>query len=303
VGTSIRVPPVHGPGASQVLNEHPWCPKAHALAVLFLPAFVGNFLKEDCVAHCNDFMGLFAMQTLAMGSQFALFFRFCAPGLLIALALLPRQVLPGSLLDATFGIIVVGIGRSPLALHFPLQAADLSLIGSQFLTQLREAHFPFSGKQGDGRWPKVCPDDVLPNGVLGFAVGNAFQGELHEVAITLQIGSFSLGTAGAATDQTSVLDRLIQAVLDDRIVSVDDRFELILLPKQIAPVACFWRLDHKTEPRIVALILDAGQAPSPAAKAHPLPVSQTDPVERLISPRRERLSQDRIQVLDQPTDP
>jgi hypothetical protein len=97
-------------GASQLLDEHPWCPKAHALAVLFLPACVGNFLQEDRVAHGHDLMGLFALQTLAMSSQFALFFRFGAPGLLIALALLPRQLLLGSLLDATCGVIVVGIG-------------------------------------------------------------------------------------------------------------------------------------------------------------------------------------------------
>src|SRR5712692_9576466 len=246
-------------GASQPSYEHPWCPQAHTFAVLFLPGLVGNFFDNHGVAHGHDLMDLLAMQTLAMGGQLAFLFRLASPGLLIAL-----------FLDATFLIIVVGIGRSSLALHFAVQATKLLCIRFEFLTKLREGSLPFTRKQGDGRRPQVAPDDVLPNGVVGFGVGNAFKGELHEVAIALSVGALCLGAAGTATDQASVLDAAIQAVCDHRIVSVDERFELILLPEQIAPGACFCRLDHKTESRIVAFILDAGQASSPAAKAHSL---------------------------------
>ena len=67
VGTSIRVPPVRGPGASEVCYQHPWGAKTHAPSVLFLPALLGNLFGEDRVAHTHDLVDQPAMQALAMG--------------------------------------------------------------------------------------------------------------------------------------------------------------------------------------------------------------------------------------------
>ena len=65
-------------GASEVCYEHPWSTKSHALAVPFLPAFIGNLLGDDGVAHRHDLVGQPAMQALAVGRQPALAGRLCA---------------------------------------------------------------------------------------------------------------------------------------------------------------------------------------------------------------------------------
>jgi hypothetical protein len=98
-------------------------------------------------------------------------------------------------------------------------------------------------KQGDGRWPQVAPDDVLPNAVLGFGVGNAFEGELREVAIALSVGALCLGAAGAATDQASVLDAAIQACNGSSSRKVGVRF-LASLPR--SAVAWLFLLMHRS---------------------------------------------------------
>src|SRR5690348_9089506 len=71
VGTSCRVPPVRGPGASHACDQHPWGTTSHTLAVALLPAFIGNLLDDDCVADPHDLVHQVAMQTLAMGGQLA----------------------------------------------------------------------------------------------------------------------------------------------------------------------------------------------------------------------------------------
>jgi len=92
VGISCRVPPVRGPGASQHLDEHPWSTQPHAPSVAFLPAFVGNLLGDQGVAHCHQLMDLAPMQALAMGCQLALFGRFASPGGLVAFAAFPDEL-------------------------------------------------------------------------------------------------------------------------------------------------------------------------------------------------------------------
>ena len=73
----------------KVCYKHPWGAKSHALAIAFLPAFVGDLLGDDGIAHGHDLMDYAAMQALAMGGQPALFGRFASPGLLVALAAFP----------------------------------------------------------------------------------------------------------------------------------------------------------------------------------------------------------------------
>jgi hypothetical protein len=53
--------------AFQMLNEHPWSMSPHALAILFLPGFVGQLFRDDGRASAHNLMDEPAMQTLAMG--------------------------------------------------------------------------------------------------------------------------------------------------------------------------------------------------------------------------------------------
>jgi hypothetical protein len=96
VGTSCRVPPVRGPGASQMIDEHPWGTTSHAAAIAFLPASVGKLLYDDRLAHGHDLVGKSAVQALAVGGQFAFSGGFTSPAGLVAPALLP----PGSAFTA-----------------------------------------------------------------------------------------------------------------------------------------------------------------------------------------------------------
>src|SRR5215471_14073272 len=109
-------------------------------------------------------MHLAPMQTLAMGCQLALFGGASLARQLIALARFPVQSLLPLLLGATLGIVVVGIGRTPLPLHSPLQPTNLLGVWGQFLTQWLQAGFSCSRDQRNGRGPQVRSDDASPNG-------------------------------------------------------------------------------------------------------------------------------------------
>jgi hypothetical protein len=122
-------------GASQQLNEHPRGPKSHAATILFLPRLIADFLQDDGVAHPHDLMHLPAMQAFAVGCQFAFLFRLATAGPLVSATVLPREALLALFLDPPFLIIVLRIGRSPLPVHFALQAAHLPLIGGELFTQ------------------------------------------------------------------------------------------------------------------------------------------------------------------------
>ncbi|HEX4203410.1 MAG TPA: hypothetical protein VHZ51_04275, partial [Ktedonobacteraceae bacterium] len=80
MGTSSRVPPVRGPGASEVFDKHPWGAQTHALAILFLPRSVGNLFEHDGSAHGHDLMDPLAVQALAVSRKPALLFGLAPPG-------------------------------------------------------------------------------------------------------------------------------------------------------------------------------------------------------------------------------
>jgi len=290
-------------GALEVLDKHPWCSQSHALAVLFLPRFVGNPFENDRVAHRHDLVDLSPMQALAVSRQFAFSAGFPAPRLLVAPAVFPPQTLLAVLLDPTLFIVVVGIGGPALPIHLALQPADVFLIGSQLLTQQLQACFGFSGHQGNGGGSQVCSDRLRPHRVFGFVVGHAFQRELHAVAIPLAVSPLRVGTAGLALHQAGVFDPLAQAVLHDGIVPVDEGWELIVLPNEEALLAFFRLLEHKAQTGIVALILEACEAASSAFEAHAAGLAQADPLESVIGSGCQGLSEHRIQVVGQPVHP
>jgi hypothetical protein len=141
---------VRGPGALQVVNEHPWGPKAHAFAVTFLPTFIGDHFQVNSVAQPHDLMHQATMHTLAMRFQFAFFGRFAPPGGLVASAVFPDQPFPATLLGTTSLIVVAGIGCSPLPVHFMLQATQLSDVRSELRTEQVQPGFCLARDDGDG---------------------------------------------------------------------------------------------------------------------------------------------------------
>jgi hypothetical protein len=80
-------------GAPQHLDEHPWCSQSYASPVLFLPRLIGNLFQDDSVALAHDLVDLFAMQALAVRSQFAFLGSLPATGPLVGLAAVPAQLL------------------------------------------------------------------------------------------------------------------------------------------------------------------------------------------------------------------
>src|SRR5215470_6468355 len=125
------MPPVRGPGALQERYKHACGSQSNAAPILLLPRLVGKLFEDDGVAHGHNLMHLFAMQTLAVGSQLTFFGGLSASGLLVAAAHFPVQLLVASLLDTTLLIIVVGIARPSLPLHLALEPTDFLLIRYQ----------------------------------------------------------------------------------------------------------------------------------------------------------------------------
>ncbi len=233
-------------GASQHLYKHPWSAKPDTFAVAFLPCLVGNLFEENPVAHCHDLVDLFAMQALSVGRQLAFFGRLPVPGLLVAPARFPVELLLALLLDAALCIEVVGIGRAPLPIHIALEPPQFFLIRCQFFAEDREAGFCVVGNERDGGRPQICADDIPADPVLGLVVGYAFQCELHQVAKALCIGPLCLWAAGLAPDEPRIFDALIQSVLDQRVVPVDAGGEPIVLPDHVAVIALFWFVQYET---------------------------------------------------------
>src|SRR3989441_6941889 len=63
-------------------------------------------------------------------------------------------------------VVGLGLGRPPLSIHPPLQAADGPLVGGQCLTEERKTRLACSRDQRDRRWSQVRSDDVVAHGVL-----------------------------------------------------------------------------------------------------------------------------------------
>src|SRR5260370_8918544 len=66
-------------------------------------------------------------------------------------------------------------------------------------------------------------------------------------------------------------------------------------------MAVFGLVKLKVESGVVAFVLDAVQAASPALKAHPFGLAHTDAIERLIGSGGQRLRQDCLDMVRQPT--
>jgi hypothetical protein len=201
-------------GASQHANKQPWGTKTHAAPILLLPRLVGKLFENDSVAHGYDLMDLFAMQTLAVGSQLALFAGTPLPDFLVGAAAFPVQPLLAVLPNTAVFIVVVRVSRPALPLHLALEPADVLLIRGQLLTEQFQARFVFAGHQSNGGGSQVCSDGITSHGVFRLVVRHAFQSQLHTVAKAKGIGSLRLWAACLALEETRIFDTMIQSVLD-----------------------------------------------------------------------------------------
>jgi len=106
--------------ASQVLYQHPWSTQAHALAELFLPAFVGNFLDTNVITDVYDFVDKPSMQALAVRGKLAFLVGKSASRGKVALTILPGKALLAMLLDTSFFIVVLRVIGMALAVQLAL---------------------------------------------------------------------------------------------------------------------------------------------------------------------------------------
>ena len=139
----------------------------------------------------------------------------------------------------------------------------------EFRAEGKQAGLSLTRHDGDAGWTQVQADGVGSHPVLGFLIGGATEGELHEVAISLTVGSLCLWARSLATHEPSIFDRVAQPVCHHRIGPVDEGGKPIAIPEQI-PHLALSRLGQDTaQPGIVALLLETGE-PAPAApEAHP----------------------------------
>src|SRR5438034_1030688 len=107
------------------------------------------------------------VQALAMCCELAFLFGLAPPGLLIALALLPQQLLLARFLDPPSVVVVVRISCPPLPIHLALQAADLLFIGLQLLAKNGQARLSFSWDQGNRGGTQVRSDRISSYRVTG----------------------------------------------------------------------------------------------------------------------------------------
>ncbi len=290
-------------GAFEVCDQHPWSAASHALAIAFLPAFIGDLLGDDGVAHSRDLVSHSPMQALAVGRQLALLSRFAPSAHLVAPALLPAFGACTAFGGPTPLVVVLRIGGSPLPLHTSLQATDGSRIGTQLRAQRLEPSFGFPRHNGDAGGPQVQADGVRARHVLGLVVGCACQHQLHGVTIPLSVGALCAWTGGWAAHQAGILDRLRQTVADHRVLPLDECGQPVVAPDQVAAMPFFGRLEHEAHARIVALILDARKPAATTLEAHAAGFAYADAVEGAVGAGGERLCQHGIEVLGQPRDP
>jgi hypothetical protein len=255
-------------GALQVVDEHPWGAKTHAFAVTFLPAFVRDLFQVNGVAHLHDLVNHPAMQALAMSFQFAFSGGLAPPGGLVASALFPGRRALAPLPGTASLIEVLGIGCTPLPVHFAFQATQVPGVRGEFGAEQVQTRLCLPRDDGDGGGSHIQADEVAANRVLGLLIGGPAEHQLHAVAIPPAVSSLRAGTGGTASDQAGIFDRVLQAIRDHRILPVDEGRQLLILPEHIAGLALFSCLQHKAQPGIVSLVLDAIQSPALALKAH-----------------------------------
>jgi hypothetical protein len=137
-----------------------------------------------------------------------------------------------------------------------------------------QAWSALSWDNGNGGRAKVQSNGVVAHHVFGLVRGNARERQLHKVPLALSIGPLGTRTTGLALYQPGIFDAMGQPVSDHRVLPVDHGGQPIVLPQEISNIALLRRLEHESQPGIVALVLDTPKAPPPAFEAHPAGLSR-----------------------------
>src|SRR5258708_15838428 len=119
--------------ASQALYQHPRGTHAHALAKLFLPALVGNFLDTNVVTSTDNLVDQSPMQALAVCGKLAFPVCYSSSRGKIALARLPGEASLAVLLDSAFLVVVLRVVSTTLAVQLAFYTPLLLGILLQFL--------------------------------------------------------------------------------------------------------------------------------------------------------------------------
>src|SRR5260221_7557487 len=106
--------------ASQMLYKHPWSTQAHALAELFLPALIGNFLDTNAITDVYDFVDKPSMQALAVRGELAFLVGKSASRGKVAVTRLPGKAALAMLLDTPFFVIVLRVVGTKLSVQLAL---------------------------------------------------------------------------------------------------------------------------------------------------------------------------------------
>ena len=228
------MPPVRGPGASQLYYKHPWSSFAHTSSELLLPCSIGVLFEDDGVTHRGKLMGELAMQTLAMGGACAAGGGVLAPGALIPPAVLPAQrLLLAALLHAPPLIVVVRVRCPALSVQLPLEPADrfaMLRFRGEIRAKFVQASLALLGQNRIGRGTQVGSHRTLASLMLGFVERNPFDDQLHRVAKAVAVCPAGPGTARPVLEQAHIFDPAASRVGDDRIVPVDAHPKLEFLP-------------------------------------------------------------------------
>ena len=91
-------------------------------------------------------------------------------------------------------------------------------------------------------------------------------------------------------------------MLDHGILPVDERRQVIVSPDENALIALLWLLQHKTQPGIVALVFNAGEATPTTFEADTAGLPQTDASKGAVGSTGKGLSEDCIEMLRDPAD-
>ena len=201
----------------QMGDEHSRCAHSNRAAKPALKGAVGDIFQLVHVPHSQDAVDELPVEALAMSSLLAIQLGQSSLRAALASRLVPRL---GSLLDRSIRVVVMRVVGPLLAVALSLKAADFSFAEHQFVTEPFQKSLLLSDC-GDGRRTDIQTNVALPYLVLGLLVWFAFTDQLDiETVAALQF----------AANDTHVLDATAEAVEDNGIIVVYDRFQFQTQP-------------------------------------------------------------------------
>jgi hypothetical protein len=161
--------------AFELCYKHARGSESDTSAKAALPAFVEGLFDRNGRTDLHDLVRQSSMQALAVRCETALLSRKALACLLGVAALLPAFA---PWLAASLLVVVLGIIGTALPVKSALEAAALSGIGAQLITEGDQACLLLLGDDRQGLRPDIQPDGVRTGSMLRLLVGLTFQNEL-----------------------------------------------------------------------------------------------------------------------------